>query len=265
MTRQEYTLREYQHWMKDQIHPMQAKSAEKSSSDILNPQGGVSGLERLEVYAKGYIARVHESLTESFEAVGHVLGHGMFVKLAEDYAAEYPSQNYNLSLLGSNLSSFLKTYDAVKELPFLPDLAEMEWKIAEAFHTFDRPVEGLEILSTLSGGDLEKIKIEFQPHVQIVKSEWPIWDIWHVRKEPVEKIKVDLINRPQQVLIYRNQWRVKCEAIDPVQFLLLEGLLKMENLGQVTDTLLEKHDELPETANYFSHWVQSGMIAHIYI
>jgi hypothetical protein len=259
------SLKECQKWMKDRIHPARNHATADSNDNILNPQGGVSGLDRLEVYAQGYIARIHEALTESYQAVGQVLGHEMFVKLAEDYANHYPSEDYNLSLAGRHLSSFLKVYDAVRELPFLPDLARLEWEITEAFHAFEHSAESLEMLGSLTEADWEKIKIEFQPHVHILKSDWPVWDIWQVRKEPVEKIKIDLIGRSQQILIYRKDWRVKCESVSMSQFLLLEGLLQSKTLGEAAERLLENESEPLEVSQYFSHWVNNGLIVRAYL
>ena len=266
MNAQGLSLKAYQKWMKNHVHPDRNCETETIEADILNPQGDASGIERMEVYAQGYIARIHEALTESYEAVQHVLGHEMFVKLAEDYANQYPSGDYDLSLAGRHLSSFLKNYDAAKELPFLHDLACLEWKIAEAFHASNYSVQGLKLLASVSDEDWEKIKLEFQPHVQILKSDWPVWDIWHARKEPVEKINIDLIGRSQQILIYRNEWRVKCEPIDRTQFHLLEGLLQLKTLGEVTERLLENdQDESPDISECFSHWVHNGLIARVYL
>jgi len=251
--------------MKDRIHPAGKNQIDDMHKNILNPQGGVSGLERLEVYAQGYIARIHEALNESYKAVEHVLGHEMFVKLTEDYAKRYPSEDYNLSLAGRHLSSFFQDYKTARELPFLGDLASLEWSITEAFHAFEIPAESLEMLGLLSDEEWEKIKIEFQPHVRILNSDWPVWDIWQARKEPVEKIKIDLINRPQQVLIYRKEWQVKCESVNKTQFFLLDGLLQLKTLGEVTEKLLENENEPLEVSRYFSHWVQNGLIARVYL
>ncbi len=56
---------------------------------LLNPQGGDPGAERLSVYADGYVARIHESLSEGFEAVKKVIGPRRFVELAEAYPVKY--------------------------------------------------------------------------------------------------------------------------------------------------------------------------------
>ncbi len=109
----------------------------KMNPDLLNPQGGSPGEERMAVYAGGYIARLSEALAEVYETVRHLLGKEAFVELSELYFEHFPSHNYNLNNIGKELPSFIGTTRFAKELPFLPDLAALELAVASAFHAFD--------------------------------------------------------------------------------------------------------------------------------
>lgn len=256
MKTREPSLREFQQWMKAQIIPGRKPLAQNSP---LNPQAGTPGHERMHVYAGGYLTRIHSALEEVFEAVHHVLGEGAFFELAESYAQQFPSQDYNLSLSGRHLPEFLRTWKRTEELPFLPDLAKLEWQVCAAFHSFDRPALDGKHLLGVSPEKYEHLKLEFQPSVGLIESAWPILDIWQARKQPREAININLINRPQRVLVYRKQIQVMCEPVNAAQSALLSGLLQGKTLGEAC-TQLADQAEAPPLSEWFSTWMSLGLI-----
>ncbi len=227
----------------------------------LNPQAGTLGIERISVYANGYYARLMEALTEVYAAVKHVLGEKIFNDLAHAYAGRYPSREYNLSLTGRFFPEFLKDPRIAEEMPFLSDLAELEWRVSCAFHAYDGKPLDPSGLSNLDPGDWEEIKIIFQPSVSVMHSAWPVFDIWKVRHEPVENIKIDMTNRPQDVLIFRRGFEAHCMLLEWARFRMLEGLLAGKTLGQMCETLGDTIDaESPEVSAWFSAWLGQGLI-----
>lgn len=261
-------LAEVQRWFKTKMKPdiqNGAKSTEEPAAALLNLQNGVPGLERIAVYAEGYKARIEEALSEAYEAVRHVLGHERFHPLAEKYAERYASKHYNLSSAGKHFPVFLRSQPLSKEFPFLPDLASLEWRIHEAFHAYDEPPLEPGQLASLSLEDWSTAQIFFQPSVGLLASEWPVLDIWNARKMPVEKIHIDLINQPQQILITRQDVQVRCELLSKPQFFLIQKLLQGKSLGNACEELgsfIGESEELP-IQDWFSRWVQEKLMIGI--
>lgn len=248
----EPSLRELQRWMKSKILPPERADAAVPEVD-LNPQAGDPGTERLSVYSGGYLARMEEGLEESYPAVRRVAGRRGFHALAHDYAAGHPSRDYNLSLVGKDLPVFLEGYSLTKELPFLPDLARLEWAVAEAFHAFDQPPLDPAHLSAIPPEEWERIRLVFQPSLRMVSSAWPILDIWEARDKPVSEVKINLVGRPQRVRVCRQAFQVHCELLDELQEAALRALLSGKSLG-----------ELPELVpDWFSRWAASGLVVAI--
>jgi len=228
----------------------------------LNPQGGDPGIERLSVYSEGYKARIRESLNEVYEAIEHLLGHDVFCNLAQDYAKHYASQNYNLNVAGYHMPEFLASHKLTKDFPFLPDLATLEWSIAKAFHAFAKPVFDPGVLAKLPPEEWDAIRISFQPFVHLVSSQWPVLDIWKSRNVPVKEIKIELENRPQNVLVARREADVFCDLIDRNQYTVLAGLLEGKPLGDVcAEIVTALGDEPLPLAQWFTQWVSQALIA----
>ena len=258
------SLSAVQLWMKSYIQPWEKKPPGSASSEsILNPQAGDPGEERMKVYASGYLARIRETLLEVYEAVRKVLGPERFDQRATDYAHQFPSRNYNLNYAGRHFEEFLRFWSRDQNSNLLPDLAKFEWAVWEAFHAFDEKPLNLSETRGLSEGDWENIRFEFQPSVRLVISEWPVLDLWLERKRPEEGVsEKNLARRSQRVLIGRKEDQIRTELLDQNQYRLLEGLLAGKTLGEVCGELAErlKEDETLPVSEWFSRWVQEGLI-----
>lgn len=259
----EPALKEVQRWMKVFVQPS-SKKQNPGRDSLLNPQGKATGVERMSVYAEGYGVRIHEALKEAFEAVRHVIGEKSFWTLAQAYALAYPSQEYNLSLAGRHLPGFLEDSSFAHEYAFLADLARLEWAVSEAFHSFDKAPQDLSALSGLDLEDWEKVSLEFQPSLRLMHSAWPVLDVWRERKTPHEKIKINLQNRPQWIVISRLELKVRSESVAPLEYECLDLLRQGRALGDVCGVIAEKagEEEIP-LMNWFAKWSSGGMISGV--
>ncbi len=216
--------------------------------------------ERLGVYAHGYRARIHEALAECFEAVRRVVDKERFWDLSDTYAVHYPSHDYNLNYVGRHLPEFLANHALLGEFPFLKELAAFEWKVWQAFHAFQERSFRKEELARIPLEDWERARIQFQPSVSLVVSEWPVLDLWLKRKSK-EDLKSFFAKNEQRILIGRKNDQVRCERLEEPPYLLLEALLSGKTLGRTLEVLsdLEGSEHLPVAA-WFGRWVEDGLI-----
>ena len=263
----EPSLREFQQWMKARIRPGQAAAAATLRADEVpvNPQGGVSGVTRVtSVYGGGYLTRIREALAEVYEAVRFVLGEGRFAETAAAYAARHPSHDYNLTFAGRHLPAFLAESPLSRDWPFLPDLARLEWLICQAFHAFDEPPADPAALAALPIEAWAGMRFHFQPSMGLIASAWPIRDIWAARTQPRDATNIDLVNRPQHVLVCRRGVTVACEVLDPDAWALLQRLAGGETLGAACAALAHRAgDTPPPLTEWFARWAGQGVIRRI--
>ena len=258
------SLQEVQRWVQARVRPQGTAIAATMPAGLLNAQRGTPGEERLAVYADGYVTRMREALTEVYEAVHHVLGDRPFHALAHAYAARHPSHDYNLSFAGRHLPRFLRQWPQTERLPFLPDLARLEWAIAEAVHAFDeRPLDP-QRLAELPLEAWDRTRLALQPSVRLLSSAWPIADIWQARTQPREQVSIDLVDRPQRVLVFRYELQPRCVVVDARQYAVLEGLVAGRALGEVCGALAHDagDDPLPLT-DWFAAWATHGLFRDV--
>jgi hypothetical protein len=101
--------------------------------------GKLSAAGAVEVYRRGYPARLTEALGETFEACWRVMGDADFLAACAEYVARTPSRSYNLSDYGETFPDFLALRADETAAPFLGDLARFEWAFKELFHAAPRP------------------------------------------------------------------------------------------------------------------------------
>lgn len=256
------SLRDVQRWMKAQIRPSGAANTAADVSTLLNPQRGTPGHDRLAVYASGYRVRIREALAEVYEAVRHVLGDRVFRELADTYAGAHASCDYNLSLTGRDLPRFLLSAPLTKRLPFLPDLARLEWAVCQAFHAHEQPPLDLARLAAITPETWELLRLIFQPSVSCVASAWPILDIWEARHRPRAAIDIPLMDRPQRVLVYRHGSEVRCRALEAQPYRVFERLVGGQPLGRVCEALAQDdpRGDPERIKGWFADWMTWGVV-----
>lgn len=211
--------------------------------------------ERLQVHAQGYPARIHDALADTYPAVARLLGGPAFRALAQRYAAAVPLASYNLNDAGAGLGELLRHDPAGREQPVLADLAELEWRVARAFHAVERaPLDPGRLGWTVN--DWAAAVLQFQPAVAVLSSAWPLLAIW-ADSESAE-------TRPQiaeHLLIRRAGLVVRCEAIAAEECAALRLLLAGHALGESMERLAATGIDPSAVSEWFARWVAAGMLA----
>jgi hypothetical protein len=257
-------LRELQQWLAASIlapvQPNEMASGAGALGAWLTAPADVDLRDRLAVYVNGYPARIQEALNEVFPALAHVLGHATFTSLTARYIAATPLCSYNLNEGGAKLVDFLRSDELAEKLPFTPDLAMLEWRLARAFHAHEKPPVELSTFGSWQLDDWDRAVLHFQPSVAVVRSAWPIREIWEAREVPREEIDIDLQGRPDDVFVRRSGLALECTSIDPVQSDVLQALLDGQSLGDVSSKLIERGQDPADVSTWFAAWMQAGLI-----
>ncbi len=221
---------------------------------------GVDVATRLAVYTRGYPARVTESLREAFPATANILGEASFAALATRYLAHIPAELRNLNDVGAALPAFLRSDSLRDDLPFLPDLVELEWAVTVCFHAKLATAFDASVCSGWRAEDWERARIEFQPGLALVRSPWPLRELRETRHGERLEIDVDLVDRRDRVLVRRLGFEVVVESIGEVEAEAIERLRAGAPLGDTTARLAGAGVEAGALFELFGRWVSLGLV-----
>ncbi len=240
--------------------PLHAQWREDESLERLIDVHDGCAAERLAVYVNAYPARIGDALEEQFPALAHIVGIEAFAGLVHRYIEAVPLHSYNLNDAGAELPQFLGADRLTGWLPFLPDLAQLEWRVARAFHAREHTPADPSAFVDWSVEDWTGAVLRFQPWVALVCCGWPIREIWDARETPRADIDIDLSNRPDRVLVRRSGYTVLCESLDHTAARCLAALLEGQTLGRVTEALAANGSDPASVSASFARWMELRMI-----
>jgi hypothetical protein len=187
--------------------------------------------------------------------VAHVLGARAFHRLVHRYIAAVALTSYNLNDAGAELPRFLRGDSAGAALPFLPDLAQLEWAVVRAFHAHENVPLDPASLADRRLDDWAGAVLRFQPWLSVVQSNWPIRALWECRETRIEEIDIDLNDRPDRVLVRRVGATVVCESLDCPEGAALSALIDGQSLGTIVTTLAADGIDAAAVATWFARWM----------
>jgi hypothetical protein len=109
--------------------------------------------------------------------------------------------------------------------------------------------------------DWERARIEFQPGLALVRSPWPLRELRETRHSERSQIDVDLVDRPDRVLVRRRGFEVVVESIGEVEAGAIERLHAGGPLGDTAARLAGAGVEAGAVFELFGRWISLGLIA----
>lgn len=173
------------------------------------------------------------ALANTFTTVEALTGADFFAEMARQYCEMIPASSANLHAMGGDFADFIEHFEPAFVLPYLAEVAHLDWAIWQGFWADDVPGLDATALQGLSVGALEQLRLEWVPALRWVESaRWPIADILAMHQGGGE---AQLDAGGQCVLVLRNHWF----QLEPVRLrfyrLLEDGMSVGEVLAVVGD------------------------------
>ncbi len=175
--------------------------------DILGPT-----LPRFEIHRRHFIRSVTAALEKTFPGVVKLVDARFFSFAADAFIRAHPPASPCLFEYGAELPDFLEAFPACASLPYLGDVARMEWAMHCVFHADDL---GDELLPA---------------SLSLFASRWPVDAIWRVAMGRAEG-PVDMNSGKAWVLIYRDKVEVKFESLSRAGFVFHENVWKQSKIS----------------------------------
>lgn len=190
---------------------------------------------RLNVHRNNILASLSDVLAATYPVVRRVVGPRFFGNLARIFAETTPPRLPQLSAYGGELASFLSTFEQVQQLPYLPDVARLEWARTEAYFAADSAPLDPNKLAAVDPGDTINLCFVLHPATRLVTSQQAIYRIWKVNHPSVNNVpKIDL-DVKESVLVTRPHYEVNTHRINGGDYAFVSALSNRLSLGQAAD------------------------------
>jgi hypothetical protein len=183
---------------------------------------GIDPASRLQLHQNNTLISLTGALNATFPTVARLVGDDFFGFLARRYVQSTPPQQGPLFTYGESFAAFIETFDAAQGLPYLPDVARLEWARNSAYYAAD--AEPIDVV------DLANLIFRLHPSHRLVASNFPIQEIWRAN-QPEEEPSDITLDAGVHMLIVRPQFYVEHHVLDGGTF----GFLVALAMGQTID------------------------------
>ncbi len=131
---------------------------------------------RFDVYRNNVRMSLIDALADGYPVVLRLVGDEFFHGMAGVYASREWPQSPVMLEYGEGFADFIAGFEPAATVPYLADIARLEWAWHCAYHAADAPV--LDPARLAHEQDVERLVFELHPSVHRVCSDWPIVSIW---------------------------------------------------------------------------------------
>lgn len=190
------------------------------------------GEQRLGVYVNAARAIGRDALSATFPVVEQLVGRAFFNEAADRYLASHPSTSGDLHELGLSFADFLGEYSHASNLPYLPDVARLEWAMQQAFHAADADQLDLARLATVPAEQWDELRFQAAPGTAIIASPWPLLTLWRAH-QPGESLPddFDLDQGGETVVVHREGFECVARQLDAPALAILAATLDGQPLS----------------------------------
>lgn len=154
-----------------------------------------------------------DALRATFQTVDMLVGDEMFTQVALDYRRAQPPAGPVLSDYGRDFAAFLSRQPWTSELPYLADVARLDWLWLESFLAADE-------IATPAAAQVST-RIALHPATRFAWLPTPAMTIWLAHRDPWERAELELDWVEEGALFTRFGQSVRTELIDILFYNLL--------------------------------------------
>lgn len=226
------TLRETQDLLREALlGEPEPKLVDLVESDGLDARG------RLAVYRHHVFTTLTATLEAAFPVVCQLVDRRFFGYVADAFIRQHPPDNPCLDEYGSAFPGFLGAFEACEGLPYLPDVARLEWAIHVAARTPDGAPLDPTLLGSVAPADMGRLRFVPRAGRAYLVSPWPVDRIWRAHQGDSEPMP-DLAMGGACLEISPSRDGVLLRPLEPAVLTFRKALSRGMTLGEAMEEAL---------------------------
>lgn len=146
----------------------------------LRAWNGSDPAKRYAVYRNNVVVSLVDALADSHPVVQALVGEEFFRAMAAEFARRSPPRSPVLAWYGEGFADFVAGFPPTAGLPYLADVARLEWLRVEAWHAADAdPLYLAEVAALLADeAALPDLRVSLHPALRVLRSAHPVVSLW---------------------------------------------------------------------------------------
>lgn len=166
---------------------------------------------RFAVYRNNVAVGLIEALAARFSVVKRLVGDEFFAAMAHRYILTEPPASPILLHYGEGFADFIADFAPATPLPYLADVARLEYARGRAYHAAEADPVGRQAFAALAPDRIGAVRVVLHPSVSILRSPHPVLSIWRVNQDEAPVAIEDWT--PQSTLVGRPHLDVEMRRL----------------------------------------------------
>lgn len=230
---------------------------DETISDLIYPANNIS------IYQQHVAANLLRALQETYPLIVKLIGNDFFSVTAKAYIQDYPSLSGNLYDYGEYFSDFLSTYQPLRHLIYITEVAKFEWACHCITIAADHEAISVEQLKQFSKEQYPRLQFTLHPASQLIKFHYPILRIIDLCLGDIDE-QVDINEGGVNLLILRRYLDISLIPLTSGEFAFLQAIQQHATLREAEETaIIAQRDvnlevKLPE-------WISNKIIVDCFL
>ena len=232
---------------------------------VVLPSRQLTSVERLEIYAHMYYARLIEVMESEYPTLRQMLGPPAFSAACRRFVARHPSRTRTLGSLSAGFPDFLaRTLPRSNRNGLAVDVARIERAMEDVFDAPAASPMTAAGFAALGAGDWDRVTLRVTPALRFLKLRYPANDYMNALRRG-ERPRVP---RPRAscAIVFRRGFQVLRRDQEPEQFRLLQSLAAGRPLtAAVRASIGRKKTSADRVAKRLGKWFEEWAGAHLFV
>lgn len=194
-------------------------------------RGGADPAHRFGIYRNNVIVALIDALADSYPIVGALVGVEFFRAMAREFSRQHPPRSPVMAEYGGDFATFIDGFQPAGSLPYLGDMARLEWQRVVAWHAADAVPLAAEDVAHLVDDPAALMRTRWQLHTSlaVVSSPFAIVSLWTAHQlESADAIEEALAGidwgQAESALVLRQGLRVMILNLTPAEAVFINAL-----------------------------------------
>ena len=201
----------------------------------LRAWNGSDPVKRYAVYRNHVVVSLVDALADSHPVTQALVGEAFFRAMAGEFARRSPPRSPVLAWYGEGFADFVADFPPAAGLPYLADLARLEWLRVEAWHAADAdPLPLAEVAALLADeAALPNLRVTLHPALRVLRSAHPVVSLWaaHQSEDAAGALGAIDFAAAEAALLVRDGLDVALLRVEPGAAAFIYRLQRGDALG----------------------------------
>lgn len=208
---------------------------------------GLPTTRRFAVYRNNVVAGLIDALAERFPVCVRLVGQDFFRAMAHSYVRVSLPRVPMLFEYGEDFGEFVSSFEPARSLPYLPDVARLEYAVGRAYHAGDAMPLFRDVFRSLPPEGLESATVSLHPSTQVLASAYPVVSIWRENTAP-EPPQIVTLDHAEDGLVVRPHLDVEVCALPVGGSTFVEALMGGRAFGEAAKAATRRTKDFDLTA-----------------